>query len=96
MRTTIIILMALMLLGLAACATHTHVVGSGGQGEDVQTARQWYAVFRLIELNEVDSNAMAGGASDYTITTEQTFIDGVITYFTSIVTVSCRSVEVVK
>ncbi|MCD4829405.1 MAG: Bor family protein [Candidatus Cloacimonetes bacterium] len=96
MRKALIILMAAALLGMVACSTHTHIVGTGGQGSDVQIARQWYAIFGLVELNEVDTNAMASGATDYTITTEQTFVDGLITCFTSAITISCRSVEVTK
>jgi len=96
MRKLVIIVMAVALLGLVACSTNVHVIGNGAQGSDVKTARQWYAIFGLVQINEVDTNAMAAGATDYTIKTEQSFIDGVITYFTSIVTVSCRTVTVTK
>ncbi len=91
--TTMIVI---MLLSLVACSTHIHKVGNGAQGNSIQTARQWYAVFGLVPLNNVDTNAMASGATNYEIKTEQTFIDGLITVFTSYVTVSCRTVEVKK
>ena len=49
------------MLLLSACSTHTHVVGNGpSKGETVQ-ARQWYILWGLIPLNNVDTNAMAAG-----------------------------------
>ena len=96
MKKVLIVLIAVAMLGLVACSTNVHVIGKGAQGNDVQTARQWYALFGLIPINEVDTNAMAGDAENYTITTEQTFIDGVICCFTCYVTVTCRTVEVQK
>ncbi len=91
--TTMIVI---MLLSLVACSTHIHKVGNGAQGNNVQTARQWYVLWGLVPINEVNTNQMAAGATNYEIKTEQTFIDGLITAFTSTVTVSCRSVEVTK
>ncbi len=91
-----LMIMIVILLTLAACATHVHTVGRGPQTGQEMEARQWYAVFGLVPINDVDTNQMAAGASDYEIKTEQTLIDGIITYFTSIVTVSCRTVKVTK
>lgn len=89
-------MIVIMLLSLVACSTHIHKVGDGAKGNSVQVERQWYALFGLIPINDVDTNQMAGGADDYQIKTEATFIDGLISAFTSYVTVSCRSVEVRK
>lgn len=50
----------------------------------------------LVPLNTVDSKAMAGGASDYTVKSEVSFVDGTITMFASIVTVRVQSVTVQK
>ena len=80
----------------AACYTNTHVVGKGAQGNTTESARQWYVLWGLVPINAVSSKAMAGGASDYTITTQMSFLDFVIGAFTGIVTVQCSSVEVKK
>jgi len=53
-------------------------------------------LFGLVPLNEVDSKALAGGAEDYTITTKFKFVDHVIGFFTSIVTVRPMTVTVQK
>jgi hypothetical protein len=80
----------------ASCATHVHTVGNGGQSSQTIQKKQWFALWGLVPINTVDSKAMADGAKDYTIKTEQSFIDGVITIFTSMVTVNVRTVEVKK
>ena len=86
----------LSILVFFGCAAHTHVIGAGAKGGEVVTAKQWYIVFGLIPLNNADSKEMSGGATDYTIKTKQTFVDYIISAFTSAVTISCRSVIVEK
>ncbi len=78
------------------CATHIHKIGNGAQGNDIDEARQWYVLWGLVPINEVDTNAMAGGATDYEIITEVTPIDFVISLFTGIITVDSRTVSVRK
>jgi PBP1b-binding outer membrane lipoprotein LpoB len=80
----------------ASCATHVHTVGNGAQSSQTIQKKQWFALWGLVPINSVDSKAMADGAKDYTIKTEQSFIDGVITIFTSFVTINVRTVEVKK
>lgn len=94
-RYSAILMIACMLL-VIGCATHVHKVGNGAQGYDVSSARQWYILWGLVPINEVDTNAMAGGASDYEITTSLTVIDILIGAVASSVTVSSRSVSVRK
>ncbi len=94
-RLSILLIIALCLL-LSACYTHKHVVGSGAQGNEIVTARQWYVAYGLAPINTVDSHAMAGGAKNYEVQTQQTFVDGVINLFTSTFTVTCQTVTVKK
>lgn len=89
-------LMGLVLLSMIACSTNIHKIGNGAQTLNSKTARQWYVLFGLVPINEVDTNEMAANAQNYEIKTEQTFVDGIITAFTSMVSVSCRSVTVTK
>ncbi len=83
-------------VAMTGCFTHTHVVGDGAQTGQTEMKRQWYILFGLVPLNEVDSKAMAGGADDYTIKTTQSFIDSVIGLFTGVVTIQPQTVEVTK
>ena len=78
---------------VASCAPHIHVVGQGAQGMEMTAKRQWYLI-DLAKLNEVDSQAMAEGAMDYTIETQANFVDVLITVIVPFVT--SRTVTVTK
>lgn len=95
-RLVSLLMLTAMLFVSVACYTHHHVVGTGAKGNSVTTEKQWYAIFGLVPINKVDTKAMSGGANDYEITTEQTFLDSIISAFTSFVTISCQTVEVKK
>lgn len=86
-------LLMLFVFVLASCAPHMHMVGQGAQGMQMETKRQWY-ILDLAPINEVDTNAMAGGAADYTIKTEANFVDVLIAVFVPVVT--SRTVTVTK
>lgn len=91
-----LILVGFMVFGIVGCFTTTHVVGKGAQGNEVVTARQWYALYGLVPINQVDSQKMAGGARDYTITTQFTLIDYVIGAFTGMISVQPMTIKVTK
>jgi hypothetical protein len=86
----------LAFLFIIGCSAHVHKVGSGAQGNQAIQARQWYVLFGLIPINEVDTNQMAGGAQNYEIKTEQCVMDILINFFTSAVTIYSRTVTVTK
>ena len=89
----VLILGVLLLIG---CAAHVHKVGNGAQGNDMMMARQWYVLFGLVPINEVDTNAMAGTATDYEIMTQYTGLDVIINIFTGVISVNSRTVIVRK
>ena len=91
--SAVLIVNVLFVIG---CATHIHKVGNGAQGNDVMTQRQWYVLWGLVPINDVDSHTMAGGATDYEVKTEVNFVDAVISIFTGLLTVYPRSVTVTK
>ena len=91
-----LVLALVFVVGLSSCFTMEHTVGNGAQGASSTTERQWYVLWGLVPLNDVDSKQMAGGASDYTIKTERTFVDGLIGIFTGFVTIYPQSVTVTK
>jgi len=86
----------LILISLMGCQTHIHQVGNGAQTGMLEQQRQWYVLWGLVPINNVDTNLMAGDAQDYTITTQGTFLDVVINIFTSMITVYSRTVTVEK
>lgn len=78
------------------CFTMTHKVGNGAQGTTTSEERQWYILFGLVPINHVDSQSMAGGATDYTVETQAAPLDIVIGIVTSIVSVQPMTVKVTK
>ena len=93
---------AAMIVVLAAticftgCFTMKHTVGNGAKGSQTESSKQWYALWGLVALNNPDTKEMAKGASDYTITTQHSFLDVIIGMFTGAVTIYPRSVEVTR
>lgn len=98
MNKKIILLLAITVIFclLAGCAAHIHKVGQGAQGTQKAEARQWYALWGLVPINEVDTQKMADGATDYTIKTENSALDVIINIFTTYVSVVSRTVTVTK
>ena len=97
MKLGIRIVAALLVVALlAGCSAHTHKVGAGARGFDETVDRQWYILWGLVPLNDIDSATMAGEATDYTVDTEVSAIDFFINIVTSIVTVNARTVTVTK
>ena len=92
---TFLIIAMLFVIG---CSAHVHKVGKGAQGAEtfVTEARQWYIVWGLVPINNVDTNAMAGEATDYEITTLYTPIDFIIGVVAGSITISSRTVSVRK
>lgn len=67
---------------LTSCFTYTTVVGEGAKGN--QEIEQWnhYVIFGLAPVNVSDAKVMAGDATDYTVTTKQTFVNGLVSALT--------------
>lgn len=96
LRKCLAVALILGIFVVIGCSTHIHKVGNGPQGNDMMIGRQWYVLFGLVPINIVDTNAMAGGATDYEIITQHTPIDIVINIFTGVISVNSRTVAVRK
>src|SRR5262245_52962525 len=81
---------------LSSCHTLVHEVGKGAQGSSEVEKRQWYILYGLIPLNDTDSKAMAHGATDYTIKSEQNIIDILLNIVTGFVTINSQTVTVTR
>lgn len=95
-KAVLLLVIVSFLFVVTGCYTHMHKVGDGAQGSDMIAQKQWYALWGLVPINQVDSQTMAGGAENYNITTQHSFIDIVIGCFTGIVTVYPTTVTVKK
>lgn len=96
MKKKITILLLVSSLFLVGCYTQTFVVGNGQQTGQSTNQRQWFALWGLIALTQVDIQGMAAGASDYEIQTQMSGIDVIIGMVAGSITVSSRTVTVTK
>jgi hypothetical protein len=86
----------LLVFLLSSCMSLTHVVGTGASSGVSTEKKQWYALWGLVPINEVNSKAMAEGASNYTIKSKVKFVDYVISAFTGAVSINVQTVTVQK
>lgn len=61
-----------------SCYTYTSVVGEGAKGGQKVTKWNHYLIGGLAPVGVSDSKAMAGGATDYTVTVKHSFVNGLI------------------
>ena len=95
-KSVVIMSIVVMLALTTGCSVHNHKVGTGASSGAIENSRQWYILFGLVPLNAVDTDAMADGAANYEIKTEQSFLDVVMNIFTGFITVNSRTVTVTK
>ena len=67
---------------LTSCYTHTYSVGQGAQTGITVTEKNHFLIYGLVPLKTTNPTKMAGGASNYTVTHQWTFIDGLISGIT--------------
>lgn len=96
MKKIILLAMVALVLMMTSCVTHTHVVGAGPQGGSVQSKQQWYALWGVVPIGEVDTNKMAGNSPNYEIKTYYGFVDVVISIFLGPLSIASRTVVVRK
>jgi len=65
-------------LFVSACYTHTYMVGDGPQTGVTVEEKNHYVLYGLAPIGTSDPTEMAGGAENYEVTTEHTFIDGLL------------------
>ena len=98
MKKRIILVAAALIFSLAlnGCSTIRHTVGDGGTGKDYTSRRQWYALYGLVRIGEVNSGVMAGDAKNYTVYTQRSIADILMNMVTLGVTIDSQTITVSK
>ncbi len=78
MRTSAAIAFCCLTVICSSCYTQSFLVGGGAKGTQEETAQTWFVAFGLANISNTNISSMAKGASSYTITTQRTFVDGLI------------------
>lgn len=67
---------------MTSCFTYTFSVGEGAQtGMEVKKMNH-YLIYGLAPVSVTDPNVLAGGAENYDVTIQHTFVDGLINAIT--------------
>ncbi len=91
MRKTIGLFLCLLMVGLplSGCYTMNHTIGTGGD-TPVASDRQWFILWGLVPITNVDGGQMAkakGLTTNYTVQTQANFLDCILNFVTGIVSV---------
>ncbi len=74
--------------------SHQHTVGLGATGTGQASQRQYYALFGLFQVNEVDTQRLAADLTSYTVDTRFGFVDLLLAPFLLPLTGTSRIVTV--
>ncbi|CRF31367.1 hypothetical protein BRSU_0052 [Brachyspira suanatina] len=96
MVKVIILLSIISIFALSCSYQHRHLVGDGPQTGVTLTRKQWYALWGLVPVNDVDVERLAGGSENYEIYTRSNAGDFFINLFTGIIGFTSRTVTVRK
>jgi len=89
-------LIAVLAFSMVGCMTHEHIVGTGAATGYTESAKQWYLLWGLVPLNNVDTKAMSGDSENYKIITQTTLIDAILSGIGGVATLQVRTVQVIK
>ncbi|HZN38185.1 MAG TPA: hypothetical protein VFD82_05240 [Planctomycetota bacterium] len=92
-RCALLLVCFIGLLG-SGCVAHVHSIGLGATGTNEIVARQYYALFGFIAVNEVDPQRMAADLTSYSIETKFGFVDMLLAPFLLPLTFTTRTVIV--
>ena len=80
------------------CYTQKFDVGTGGGTGEQQAFQQWFALWGLVPITQIedDVESFTADTANYTVTTQFTPLDILIGIFTNIVTIGPKTVTVQK
>jgi len=67
---------------VSSCYTYTTVVGSGAQGNQEVSKWNHYIIYGLAPVGVINPKDLAGGATNYTVVTQQSFVNGLVSILT--------------
>jgi hypothetical protein len=74
----VILISVVFSLLMTSCYTQQYIVGEGSQTGVETKAKNNYFLAGLIDGKISDAKTMASGAENYSVTIEQTFVDGLL------------------
>lgn len=95
-KLTVLFLILFVMIFLVGCMAHEYSIGSGPQKGMKVEKRQWYVLWGLVPISNVDIKDMIGAEQNYKVRTAEEPLDVIINIVTGSVTVYSRTVTVTK
>ncbi len=95
-KLMVVLLIVSLCLAVTGCYTFNHQVGKGAQKGIKVEKKQWFILWGLVPIVEVKSQELAGGADDYSVQTQMSVVDVVISVITGWATIYPQTVTVTK
>jgi hypothetical protein len=99
-RATLVAVAMAMLIGMAGmntgCFKQQVQVGTGGTGAERTEMRQWFVLWGLVPITQIDPEGVVAGADNYTVESIFTPLDVIIGIFTSFVTIYPKTIAIEK
>ena len=80
----------------SGCFTQRVRVGTGANGGEKMEHRQWFALWGLIPITEIDPEGSLNGATNYDVVSTFTPVDVIVGIVTGIVTVQPKTIIIEK
>ena len=77
-----VLLISVLSIFMTSCYTYTYTIGKGPQSGVELKEKNHYLIYGLAPLTVSDPTKMAGGATDYSVTIQHTFVDGLLNAIT--------------
>jgi hypothetical protein len=92
----IAILLLIFSVLASSCMTNRHEIGEGAQLGVKKQETQWYLLWGLVPLGNVDTKKLAGNSNDYEITTTYGFLDVLANILLGPFSFQTRTVTVIR
>ena len=96
MTKIIVLLLALSIFAISCSYQHRHLIGDGHQSGVELTRKQWYALWGLVPVNDVDVTKLAGNSANYEVYSRRSAGDVFLNLITGLVSFTSRTVTVTK
>lgn len=80
----------------SSCTKTAIKVGNGSQTGATETATQWYALWGIVPLGEVDTKKMVGDSQDYEYSSQISGLNLIINIILGTFTITSRDVTIKK
>ena len=96
MTKIVVLLLVVSMFAISCSYQHRHLIGNGPQSGVELTRKQWYALWGLVPVNDVNVTELAGNSENYEVYSRRSAGDVFLNLITGLVSFTSRTVTVTK